>query len=188
MTGPMGPLDVLKDVVERFGRIGVADYFLVGSLASMHYGRPRFTNDIDLVLNLTAQQVGPFEAAFPLEDYYCPPREILEAEVVQKGSFNLIHQGSGIKVDIVLCKPTEFYGSELRRRRKVALAAGFEAWVASPEDVILKKLDFYREGGSEKHLMDIAGMLAANPIEESYMESWVRKLGLQEQWERARKR
>lgn len=188
MTGPAGPLDVLKDVLDRFDKIGITDYFLVGSLASMVYGKPRFTNDIDLVVQLPSQRVRSFEAAFPLADYYCPPREVLEAEVVQRGSFNLIHQGSGIKVDIVLVKPTEFYDSELRRRRKLKLSAGFEAFVASPEDVILKKLDYYREGGSEKHLVDIAGVLAATPIDQAYLETWVSKLGLQDQWDRARKR
>jgi hypothetical protein len=181
-----GPLEVLKDVVARLERIGVTDYFLVGSLASMYYGRPRFTRDIDLVLRLAPSQVQAFEAAFPLGEYYCPPGEILRDEVERKGAFNLIHQGSGMKVDLVLSKPTEFYAAELRRRRKVTLAEGFETWVASPEDVILKKLDYYREGGSPKHLADIGQILSREKLDLEYLEGWVRKLGLQGEWDQAR--
>ena len=181
-----GPIEVLKDVVTRLERIGVTDYFLVGSLASMHYGRPRFTRDVDLVLRLASSQIAAFESSFPLEDYYCPPREILQDEVERKGSFNLIHHKSGIKVDVVLCKPTEFYASELRRRRKVLLVPDFETYIASPEDVIVKKLDYFREGGSPKHLVDIGQILAAGPIDEAYLSGWVEKFGLQEEWARAR--
>lgn len=183
-----GPLDVLRDVVSRFERIGVTDYFLVGSLASMYYGRPRFTRDVDMVVRLSPAHVTAFEAAFPFEEYYCPPREILEDEIQRKGSFNLLHHASGIKVDIVLCKPTEFYQSELLRRRRVALSPGFETYVASPEDVVVKKLDFYREGGSPKHLADIADILAREKLDLAYLETWIRKLGLQGEWAKAQER
>src|ERR1039457_3551016 len=112
-----GLLDVLKDVVARFDIAGI-EYFLVGSLATMYYGRPRFTQDVDLVVRIKARQVSQFEGLFPHEQYYCPPREVLHDEVVRRGSFNLIHQNSGIKVDIVLDKETEFYVSEFARRKK----------------------------------------------------------------------
>jgi hypothetical protein len=181
-----GPLDLLREVTGRLERIGITDYFLVGSLAAMYYGRPRLTQDVDLVVKMGSGQIGAFAGAFPLSEFYCPPLEILEDEVARKGSFNLIHHPSGLKVDIVLCKPTEFYQGELARRRKVEVLPGFETYVASPEDVILKKLDFYREGESGKHLRDIAGILARNPLDEAYLDRWIAHFGLQKEWARAR--
>ena len=64
-----GLLDVLKDVVTRFDKATIP-YFLVGSLATMYYGRPRFTQDVDLVARINARQVSKFEGLFPLEEYY----------------------------------------------------------------------------------------------------------------------
>jgi hypothetical protein len=150
----------------------------------MYYGQPRFTNDIDLVVQLKAEHLQKFEQLFPLEDYYCPPPEVLRDEVVRNGSFNLIHQHSQIKIDVELMKPTEFYQSELARKRRVTLTQGFEANIVSPEDLIIKKLDFYREGGSEKHLVDIRGILAETEIEQSYLQQWIEKFGLAEVWKK----
>lgn len=175
----IGPLEVLEDVVTRFEKIGI-DYFLVGSLAAMYYSRPRFTNDIHLVVQLSAIKVSEFEKQFPLEEYYCPP-----PEVIRRGSFNLVHQASGIKIDLVLNKMNEFYQSEFKRRKKVNLTPQFSAYIASPEDVILKKLDFYKEGLSEKHLADIREILISSNIDLSYLETWVQKLHLSEAWELA---
>ncbi len=180
-----GPLEVLRDVVSRLESQSI-EYFLVGSLASMYYGQPRFTNDIDLVVAIQPVQLQKFLGLFPLDAYYCPPEEVLRDEVLRNGSFNLIHQTSQIKVDIELVKPTEFYDSELKRRKKVSITGDFQAFIASPEDIILKKLDFYREGGSEKHLSDIRGILAEADIDREYLEAWVLKLGLSTQWQKAR--
>ncbi len=180
----LGPLDVLKDVVQRFENTEI-EYFLVGSLASMYYGRPRFTNDVDLVVKINACQAFTFENLFDLEDYYCPPHEIISDEVLRGGSFNLIHQASGIKIDIVLLKKSVFYQTEFSRRRKVQLLPDFTAYIASPEDIIIKKLDFYREGESEKHLIDIRGIVLETEIDKTYLNEWIVKLGLTEEWKKA---
>ncbi len=174
-------LDVLKDVVKRFDDLGL-DYFLVGSLATMYYGRARFTQDVDLVVRINARQVMHFEKMFPLEEYYCPPREVLHDEVLRKGSFNLIHQESGIKVDVVLDKETEFYESEFARRRKLTIAPGIEIFIASPEDLILQKLAYFQEGRSEKHLDDIRDVLVNVEIDEAYINEWVERLNLKAEW------
>ncbi|MBL7669723.1 MAG: nucleotidyltransferase [Bdellovibrionaceae bacterium] len=60
-------LDVLNDVVKRFDEAGI-EYFLVGSLATMYYGRPRFTQDVDLVVRIKAKQVLKFQTLFPIEE------------------------------------------------------------------------------------------------------------------------
>lgn len=180
----IGPLEVLEDVVKRFEKIGI-DYFLVGSLAAMYYSRPRFTNDIDLVIQIFAIKARDFEQYFPIEEYYCPPFEVIRDEVIRRGSFYLLHQASGIKIDLVLNKMNEFYQSEFRRRKKVQLTPLFSTYIASPEDVILKKLEFYKEGLSEKHILDIQEILSSNQVDLSYIASWVEKLNLEEAWKKA---
>ncbi|MBK7961961.1 MAG: hypothetical protein IPK04_12635 [Bdellovibrionales bacterium] len=177
-------LDVLNDVVKRFDEAGI-EYFLVGSLATMYYGRPRFTQGVDLVVRIKAKQVLKFETLFPIEEYYCPPKEVLHDEVIRRGSFNLVNQGSGIKVDIVIDKETEFYKSEFSRRKKLEVAPGIEVFIASPEDLILKKLDYYREGQSEKHLLDIRDILANVKVDDIYLNEWVERLNLRVEWEKA---
>ena len=178
-----GLLEVLKDVTERLDGVGI-EYFLVGSLATMYYSRPRFTQDVDLVVRIKARQLAQFESLFPIEQFYCPPSEILRDEVARKGSFNLIHQDSGIKVDIVLDKETDFYASEFARRTKLEIAPGLQVYIASPEDLILKKLDYYREGRSEKHLLDIREIIMAMEVDKSYIADWVRRLSLETAWEK----
>ena len=176
-----GLLDVLKDVVKRFDEAGI-EYFLVGSLATMYYGRPRFTQDVDLVVRIKAQHVLQFEKLFPLEEYYCPPKEVLQDEVVRRGSFNLINQSSGIKVDIVLDKENDFYKSEFARRKKIEIVPGTEIFIATPEDLILKKLDYYREGQSEKHLNDVRDIVMNLKVDDVYIKMWVERLGLTAEW------
>ena len=181
----IGPLDVLNDVIQRFDKIGI-QYYLVGSLASMYYSRPRFTNDIDLVVQISTSQIANFEKEFPLTDYYCPPLEILRDEIIRKGSFNLIHQKSGFKIDVVVNKMNEFHQSEFSRRKKVQLTPDISAFIASAENIILKKLEYYKEGTSEKHLTDVQGILASEKIDLEYLELWIVKMNLHDVWAKAK--
>ena len=176
-----GPVEVLRDVVVRFDKENIP-YFLVGSLGSMYYGRPRFTKDVDLVVQLHPSAAQKFARIFPIEDYCCPPLEVLQDEVVRRGSFNLIHQQSGIKIDIVLYKDTEYHRSEFSRRAQVEILPQFHVYIAAPENIILKKLDYYREGGAEKHLTDIREVLAGSQIDDEYLQLWIAKLGLTNEW------
>ena len=59
-----------------------------------------------------------------------------------------------------------------------------EAYLATPEDVIIKKLVFYREEGSEKHLKDIRGILSESEINKKYLQKWLKKLDLFPQWDK----
>jgi hypothetical protein len=176
-------LEVLKDISSRLEGAKLS-YFLVGSLAAMYYSRPRMTNDIDLVVEVKASDLKKFKELFKIEDYYCPPEEILRDEVLRQGSFNLIHQKSGLKVDIVLLKNTEFYQSEFVRRKKLLLAPELEVYIATPEDIIIKKLDYYREGGSEKHLSDIREIVAATALDQAYLQKWLAHFGLNQFWDK----
>lgn len=157
-------------------------YMIVGSVASIVYGEPRLTKDMNVVVDIAPGTVADFCRTFSSDEFYCPPIEVIRDEVVRRGQFNLIHQLSGLKIDLVVRKDTEHAKTEFSRRRKIPLGEGFEAYIAAPEDVILKKLAYYREGGSEKHLLDIRGILSQTEIDKQYFAEWLAKLMLQEMW------
>jgi hypothetical protein len=154
-------------------------------MASIVYGEPRFTNDIDVVIRSTEAQVDQLCQAFPHEDYYVSADAAREA-VRQRAMFNVIHPASGLKIDFIVAGGDEFNHSRFARRRRLPVVTGARIAFASPEDVIIRKLQYFREGRSEKHVGDIRGILSTTDqeIDRAYLTSWIERLGLQEEWKR----
>ncbi|MFY9315690.1 MAG: hypothetical protein WAO95_09035 [Burkholderiales bacterium] len=161
-------------------------YCITGSVAASVYGEPRLTADIDVVVLLREQDIAALRAAFPVADYYVPPEETMREAVTrnERGMFNLIHHRSQFKADIYLAAGDPLHTWALEHRRRIDLA-GAGAWIAPPEYVIVRKLEFLREGGSDKHLRDIRFMLAATPVDRAFIETEVARRGLQEPWRKA---
>lgn len=157
-------------------------YMVVGSMASITYGEPRMTHDLDVVIHISPKDAQKLELIFPYSTFYCPPLELMQAEIVHQGQFNLIHHDSGLKIDLVIRKNTEHAICEFSRKRRVPFWQGSEVFLASPEDIIIKKLEYYRLGGSEKHLKDIRGILAETELDEVYLTGWIEKLSLNKEW------
>lgn len=65
---------------------------ITGGVASVVYGDPRFTRDIDIVLELQAANIRRLSSTFAGGDFYVPPEEVLEEEASRRrdGHFNLI--------------------------------------------------------------------------------------------------
>jgi hypothetical protein len=179
----MEPSELLRRLAETLERLGIA-YLVTGSMASGTYGEPRFTNDIDVIVVLPAEKVAAFCAAFPGPEFYCDPGMVADA-VRDQFQFNILHPDSGLKVDVILAKDSPFDRSRLSRARRVVLGPQFSPSFASPEDVILKKLEFYREGGSEKHIRDILGVLKVqgDRVDRAYITDWANRLGLTAEWD-----
>ncbi|MBI4816564.1 MAG: hypothetical protein HY791_09910 [Deltaproteobacteria bacterium] len=153
----------------------------------MIYGEPRLTHDVDLVLELEASDADRLVQAFPLKEFYVPPEEVVELEArrAQRGSFNIIHHATGYKCDIYVCGRDPLHSWALSKRRAVQLADS-TVWFAPPEYVILRKLEFYREGKSPKHLADIRGMLATSQIDVAEVDRRAGELGLSAEWNSVR--
>jgi hypothetical protein len=162
-------------------------YFVTGSVATIFFGEPRFTNDIDIVVDLPPSRIPDFCRAFPGDDFYVSEEAIRKA-VFRKGQFNVIHPASGLKVDIMIPAENSFNRNRFARVKRLRPSSDYEAVFASPEDVILKKLEYHRQGGSEKHLRDIAGILkiSREGIDFSYIDEWASQLGLREIWLKVR--
>jgi hypothetical protein len=173
--------------VRKFEELGLS-YMVTGSVAAAYYGEPRLTYDVDIVLDLRREDAPRLEAAFPPDQFYCPPRETLLEELgrSRRGHFNLIHHKTGFKADIYLHGDDPLHRWALPRLRRTTLE-GTGVALAPPEYVILRKLLYYREGGSEKHLRDIHRMLVAlgDGWNRGELERMIAEAHLGREWEAA---
>ena len=155
---------------------------LTGSFASSYHGAPRATQDIDLVIAPTLEQVRSFVKLLPKAEYYVSENAAVEA-VHSQGQFNVIDLATGWKVDLIVCKSRAFSREEFQRRVKGEIG-GVPIEVATVEDLIIAKLEWAKLGGSERQLEDVATLLfaQAHVIDTAYVQEWVIALGLEEQW------
>jgi len=105
MTRPEEQNDVLRDVSERFERLGIA-YMLTGSMALVRYAMPRMTADIDIVIEVTLDDAAKIIAEFE-SDYYVPHGRVRDA-ISHRKMFNLLNQKTLIKIDCIVRKNDEF--------------------------------------------------------------------------------
>jgi hypothetical protein len=179
--------DLFTIFTRPLDRLGVP-YFVTGSVAALVYGEPRVTHDVDVVLALDDAHVPALEAAFPEDDFYRPPTEVLRVELrrASHGHFNLIHHASGFKADVYLRSRSGPHAWAFTHRRRVG--QGDDAmWLAPPEYVIARKLEYYREGRSDKHVRDIRAMLLAlgpDGIDDEALMTLVRQLRVEQEWAR----
>ncbi len=153
------PLALAARVGKILEGLGVP-WLLGGSLASSLYGEPRTTLDVDLVAGLSPSHVAPFVRALG-EEFYADAGAA-EDFVEKGGEFNIIHLPSMTKVDIFPPSRGGDPEGQFRRRRKIVLPGGEgEIFVASPEDTILQKLIWYKEGSevSDRQWRDVLGIL-----------------------------
>jgi len=160
-------------------------YMITGSVAGIIYGEPRLTHDVDVVVELGVFDLARFVGLFPAEEFYCPPQEVLTVEInrSQRGHFNLIHLESGFKADIYPLgnDPLHLWG--IAKAKKIQVKDQ-TLWLAPPEYVILRKLQFCKEGGSQKHIRDISSMLkvSAEQINIQDLEQHLEQWGLMDIW------
>jgi len=180
----MPALDPIAIFMPLFNKAGVL-YMVTGSIASIIYGDPRLTHDIDLVVQIDTGRIDGFVELFPIDDFYCPPRDIVhvESKRASRGHFNLIHHETGLKADIYIAGTDPLSRWGLSRRKEIEVES-IRLWIAPIEYVILRKLEYYREGGSEKHIQDIKGILSqsSNQIDFKGMEQWISRMGLELEW------
>ena len=164
---------------------GSLSYMVTGSAASIIYGEPRMTHDIDLVLELHVENVPNFINLFPPAEFYCPPQDVIKTEITRetRGHFNIIHHETGFKADIYPVGQDELHDWAMVRRQKVKIGRS-NISIAPPEYVIIRKLQYYKEGGSTKHLRDINRMfeISGESIDKPALEQMIVKYDLLDEW------
>jgi hypothetical protein len=160
-------------------------YMVTGSVASIIYGQPRLTHDVDFVVELAAADLPRISAVFPLDEFYCPPLEVMRTEINRenRGHFSIIHHQTGFKADIYPAGQDELMAWALENRKQYRLKNEV-VWVAPAEYVIIRKLQYFAEGRSSKHLTDIRGMLdiSGEMIDMKLLLQWIDEFNLHDMW------
>jgi hypothetical protein len=189
VSGVPDLLLALTPVVGALEDLGVP-YQVGGSVASSVHGVGRATMDVDLVADLDESHVDRFADALA-NDYYVDSEMIREA-LRDRSSFNLIHERTMFKVDIFVPKNRSYDREALARRTPDRLDESPDArevFVATPEDVVLAKLEWFDRGGrtSERQWGDILGILRVqgDAIDFAYLRRWADELGLRALLDRA---
>lgn len=178
MTDP----DLIRLFIEPLETLEIP-YMITGGVASVIYGDPRFTRDIDVVLELSRRNTVRLASAFDPAAYYVPPPEVLAEAAARPagGHFNLIHGETALRADIYVKGDDPLHAWAFERRLRLPVE-DVSIWVAPIEYVIIRKLQYYLMSGSERHLRDVAMMLriSAASVDERELERWADSLDLRE--------
>lgn len=189
MNEDPGAIELLRDVSRRLDSLSIP-HLVGGSFAASLHGEPRTSVDLDLVIELRMEDIGDLASEF-VQDFYSS-REAMEEAVRDRRSFNLIHLASAWKLDFFVRGDSEFDLEEFRRRVAVSLGIPpFEIMVKSAEDSILRKLQWFRDGGEVAELQwrDVVGILRhqRGALDERHLDRWAGLLGLSDLLARARR-
>ena len=173
--------DAVRRVVAVLDELGVP-HFIGGSVASMIFGEPRLTVDADIVAHIELQQATRLVELLGPGFYADLPS--IQVAIRNDASFNLIHLDTMVKIDVYVAWRSDFARSQFARRirRNVGTSEPLELSLATPEDTILAKLDWYRQGGkvSDRQWRDVLGVLKvqAELLDFAYLRQWAARLGL----------
>jgi hypothetical protein len=182
------PIEVTLKVTDVFEKLGIA-YLIAGSLASTLYGMVRTTQDSDIVVEMRPEHLQVFVSALQ-EEFYID-EEMIASAIQRNSSFNIIHRETMFKVDVFIPRPRPFLQAQLERaqRQTFSFETEMSAKFASPEDIILSKLEWYRMGGevSDRQWRDILGVLKtrAGELDLEYLRKWAAELYVGDLLERA---
>jgi len=176
--------ELLLYVLKKLNKLGIV-YMITGAYAVSFHGAPRATHDIDIKIALQTKDIDSIYENFK-KDFYVDKDMIKEA-IENKRMFNIIHLDTNIKVDFWISKDTAFDRLRMERRTK-EFFLGEAVYVASPEDTILVKLEWFKMSESEKHFRDALSILKVSKknLDYNYIEQWVKELNVSDVWEKVK--
>jgi hypothetical protein len=166
-------LEKLIGLIETAG----IPYAVCGSLSSSLYGQPRATNDADIIIAPTQEQLDKLLKSLET-GYYISNEAAIEA-MKNRLMFNVIDNKLGWKADLIFRKDSPHQLSEFNRRIRAKLM-GIDLWILSPEDVILSKLNWAKESGSDLQFRDVFGVVKSqwSNLDWDYLSHWAKELGV----------
>jgi hypothetical protein len=190
----MGTPEATVEVIDVALRVGGAieatggAYFVGGSVASSLQGEPRATNDIDIVLELPLGRIGELVTRLGVD--FEIDVDMLRDALLHGRSCNIFYLPRVMKIDLFAVGPSAFDEAEFSRRRPVVVGDQGETLVIkSPEDTVVRKLLWYRQGGevSERQWRDVVEVLRVSGpgMDREYVDRWSAKLGVSSLLERA---
>lgn len=153
-----------------------------GSWASAAYGEARFTHDIDILAALDANNLERFLSLLPA-GFFADPEEA--RNMVHLGRpFNVIYMPTALKFDLFPASAFPIGAEEIERAVMLPNSGLAEEPVpfVSPEDILLAKLDWFRQGGevSERQWRDIEGIVRARSasLDRAWLTRAAERLGV----------
>lgn len=154
-------------------------YVVGGSMAASVWGEPRFTRDSDFAVDLPPERVDDLVHA--LENDWHVDRELVFEAVQRRRGFNIFTRAGFSKVDVYV-PPDEGIHPNKWERAQRRVVAGAELAITSPEDIVLQKLDWFRQGGEQmaQQLIDAVEVLRTQGerIDRAYIEKWATRIGV----------
>jgi len=165
---------LLKKIAQILDRLGIS-YIITGGIAVAVWGRPRFTADIDIVVELAPHKLDKLaEALANIDKEAVVDKEQIREAFKHLGEFNFLHPPSGLKVDFWMLKDEPF-DFERMNRRVVRKIGGQKIFFTSPEDLILIKLLWHKESQSDRQLEDVLSILKIQrKLDFRYLRKWAK--------------
>jgi hypothetical protein len=182
------PLEVTLAVAAVLERLGV-EYLVGGSLATSLHGIPRATLDVDIVADLRMTHLNGFVSA--LEDTFFVDADMVRDAIRRRASFNILHLATMFKVDVFVADEDDLLAAELARRQRMRVLEDppADVFVATPEDMVLQKLIWYRAGGgvSDRQWGDVIGVIKTqgSRLDLAYLRLWAPRKGVADLLDRA---
>ena len=166
-------LSLLKLVAARLDAAGVA-YMVTGSMASAHYGQPRMTRDIDIVAVLVAPHANRFGEWLGPE-FMCDPDAARRA-IAERSMFNVFCRDFPHKIDFIVRQDDDYELEKFDRRQRVLIDSQ-PIWMIAPEDLVLSKLVWAKNGRSELQLRDVRSVILSQAaMDWAYLDRWAVRL------------
>jgi hypothetical protein len=161
-------------------------YMMTGALVVNYHGKPRMTHDIDFVVNITNKEIQKITELFN-KDFFISEGSIRSA-LAENSMFNIIHKETGSKIDFWILKDDEYNKTAFARRKSYPYQEK-EISLATPEDTIISKLEWYKMSDVEKHYFDAVNIycIQGNNLDKNYITDWCQKKSLTELWRKIQK-
>jgi hypothetical protein len=175
--------EFLRDIIDSLQQAGIS-YMVSGSISSTFYGRPRSTQDVDIVVETSRENLQALVTLLQNKNYYADEEAAMEA-LSHATLFNVFDAASGYKADLIIRKDRPYSVEEFERRKPVSLL-GLSVYLVAPEDAILSKLEWSKTGQSERQFADALGVaiVQAQRLDWEYMKKWSAILDLDEPFQR----
>ncbi|HBL58768.1 MAG TPA: hypothetical protein DDZ80_09695 [Cyanobacteria bacterium UBA8803] len=159
-----------------FKKLGIS-YYITGGVAAISYGEPRTTQDLDLVMAISSEDIDRLTNALGQAGFYVPGVDDVKSGRMR--TLQITDMESISRADLVVAGTDEFERLKFERRRVIEFE-GIALYFASPEDVILNKLRWRQGSGSEKQWRDVLGVLKvqADNLDFDYLTQWAEQLGI----------
>lgn len=168
--------EFLELVTTRLDRLGIP-YMVGGSTASSVHGEPRTTRDVDIVVEIGIESLESLFDSFDPSQVYADRPETQAIGAAPGQMYNLVDLRGGWKVDLVVRRDRPFSREEFARRIEVEVL-GCRVTIATAEDVLLAKLEWFAKGGSSRQLDDAAGIVRVqgDRLDVAYLRRWAAEL------------